>query len=76
MEVQLSSEQQERLAKLAAQRGVEASAVLSQMVAQALEYEEWFISAVEEAEAEIDRGEFVEHEEVKARVERMLAKEL
>ena len=72
MDVQLSPEQQERLEKLAADRGADTSTVLSQMVAHALEYEEWFIREVEKGRASLRRGEFVDHDELKARIAKRL----
>ena len=76
MEVQLSPEQQERLARLAAERGANTSTVPSQMVARALEYEEWFVREVDKGRASFRRGEFVDHDELKARIGRRLGRKL
>jgi predicted transcriptional regulator len=68
MEVHLSPEQEERLEKIANERGIEASAVLTEMLARALEYENWFVREVEKGRASLRRGEFVDHDELKARI--------
>jgi len=36
-------------------------------------YDEWFIRQVEEGLAQIDRGEVLEHDEVAARMEKLIA---
>ncbi|MEZ5365271.1 MAG: hypothetical protein R2748_23815 [Bryobacterales bacterium] len=72
MEVQLSAEQQAQLAKLAAERGSDEASVASEILGRALDYETWFIREVEKGMQSLDRGEFVEHEELKARIERRL----
>jgi predicted transcriptional regulator len=36
-------------------------------------YDEWFVRQVEEGLAQIDRGEVLEHEEVAARMEKLIA---
>jgi predicted transcriptional regulator len=72
MEVQLSPEHQQRIERLATERGVDISTVLSQMVAHALEYEEWFSREVDKGFASIDRGEFVDQDELEAEIEQRL----
>jgi predicted transcriptional regulator len=38
-----------------------------------VDYDEWFIREVEKGLAQIDRGELLTHEEVGARLERLIA---
>jgi len=46
--------------------------VVQETVARMLEHEARFIEAVKRGIASADRGDFVEHDEVVARVERLL----
>ena len=72
MEVQLSPEQQERLTRLAAQRGSDEASVASDILGRALDYEDWFIREVEKGRASLRRGEYVDHDELKARIAKRL----
>jgi predicted transcriptional regulator len=62
----------ERMAALeqyAQQHGKEPAEVLDDALAKFLDYETWFTQAVEEGIAAADRGEFVEHEDVRKRID-------
>jgi predicted transcriptional regulator len=72
MELNLSPVQRARLARLAKKHGRDESILASEILGRALEYEDWFIREVEKGIAQLDRGEFLTHEEVKARIERRL----
>lgn len=71
MEVHFSPEQEARLAQIAVQSGTDAERVVTGMVARYLDEEEKFLDAVEKGLAAAKRGEFIEEEEMDARVEAM-----
>lgn len=72
MEVHLPQQQEAQLTALAAQTGRGTDELLQEAVAQLLAYNEWFQQQVQIGIDQIARGEFVEEEEMDARVERML----
>ena len=72
MEVQLPESQQARLNELAARTGRAADDLVREAVAKLLAQNEWFEEQVQIAMDQIARGEFIEEEEMDARVERML----
>ena len=70
MEVHLSPDLQAKLAQLASQQGRDSEALVVEAVQRMVTYDEWFIREVEKGIAAADRGEFVDHDEVKGRIER------
>ncbi|MFZ0802743.1 MAG: hypothetical protein WBQ09_00355 [Terriglobales bacterium] len=70
MEVNLSPDLQAKLAQLASQQGRDSAALVVEAVQRMVNYDEWFIREVEKGIAAADRGEFVDHDEVKRRIER------
>lgn len=72
MEVNLPRQQEARLSALAAQTGRGTDELLQEAVAQMLAYNEWFQEQVQIGIDQIARGEFIEENEMDARVERML----
>ena len=73
MEVHLTPEQEARLSQLAARTGKrDAQEVVQETVSRMLEHEARFVEAVKRGIASADRGDFVEHDEVFTRVERLL----
>jgi predicted transcriptional regulator len=72
MEVHLTPEQETQLHQLANQRGKNAAQVLQEAVDRFLHEDAEFRAAVREGFAQIDRGEFIDEEEMDQRVARML----
>ena len=72
MEVHLPQQQEAQLNALAAQTGRRTDELVQEAVAQLLAYNQWFQSQVQIGIDQIARGEFIEEEEMDARVERML----
>ena len=72
MEVRLQPEKEAQLAQIAAQRGLKTDELAEQVLSRYLEDDKRFIEAVNIGIAAADRGEFVEHDEMRARVERIL----
>ena len=71
MEVQFTPEQQAQLAKIASQSNTAPERVVSNVVARYLDEEARFLAAIEKGLATADRGEFIEEEEMDARLEAM-----
>jgi predicted transcriptional regulator len=72
MEVHVSPELQAKLTRLAAVQGRDADTLVQEAIKRLVDYDEWFIGEVEKGLAQIERGEVLTHEEVGARVERLL----
>jgi predicted transcriptional regulator len=72
MEVHFTTEQQARLVEVAGRSGKDAEEIVREAVARMLEDDANFVKGVKLGIASLDRGEFVEHQEVKARVDRLL----
>jgi predicted transcriptional regulator len=71
MEVHLTPEQQHQLAELAAQRGRDANALALEAISRYLADEVRFIDAVKLGEAALERGEYLTHEQVGERLNRL-----
>jgi len=69
MEVRLSSDLQEKLNRLANEQGRESEALVIEAVERLVNYDEWFAREVEKGIAAADRGELLEHEEVRKLIE-------
>jgi predicted transcriptional regulator len=73
MEVRLAPDVEDKLARIAAERGCDAEMVAREAVERLVNYDEWFLGEVEKGLAEIDRGRTLSHEEVGARIETLIA---
>ncbi len=69
MEVRLQPEKEAQLAQIAAQRGLKTDELAQQVLSRYLEDDPRFIDAVYLGIAAADRGEFVEHDEVGAKIQ-------
>jgi predicted transcriptional regulator len=65
MEVRLKSEVQEKLSRIAAQQGRDSESLVVEAVERMINYDEWFIEEVKQGLAAADRGDFVEHVDVR-----------
>ena len=74
MEVRFTSEQEARLGKIANQAGTDAEHLVQDVVVRFLDDEARFLAAVEKGLAAAERGEFIDEEEMDARLERMFQK--
>lgn len=72
MEVHLPQNQELRLNELAARTGRGTDDLVQEAVSRLLNHDEWFVQQVQIGIDQIRRGEFIEEEEMAARVERML----
>jgi predicted transcriptional regulator len=71
MEVHLTAEQQQLLAELAAQRGRDADALAQEAISRYLAEEARFVEAVKLGESALQRGEYLTHEQVGERLNRL-----
>ena len=71
MEVQLTPEQEAELSKLATRKGRNANQLAQEVIGFYLEHEARFIEAMKRGMESLDRGEYVSHEEVGARINRL-----
>jgi predicted transcriptional regulator len=71
MDVQVTPEQEAQLAQIAAKAGTVPERLVSSVVSRYLDEEGRFLAAVEKGIAAAERGEFIEEEEVDARIEAM-----
>jgi predicted transcriptional regulator len=72
MEVHFSPEQEAQLAQIATQAGASAERLVKDAALRLLREDARFRAAVREGMAQADRGEFIEEEEMDARLERLL----
>jgi len=71
MEVHFTPEQQAQLAQLASKSGTVPERLVTTVVARYLDEEARFLAAVEKGIAAAERGEFIEEDEMDARLEAM-----
>jgi predicted transcriptional regulator len=72
MEINLTPELQAKLDEVAAQQGRDAQSLVQEAVQRLLDYDQWFVREVEKGLAQIESGEVLEHDEVGARLEKLL----
>jgi predicted transcriptional regulator len=70
MEVHFDRQLEEKLARAAAEQGRESESLVIEAVERMLSYEDWFLREVEKGISAADRGEFVEHDEVRKLIDR------
>jgi predicted transcriptional regulator len=71
MEVHFTPEQEAQLAQIAGQSGIDTERLVTNVVARFLDEETRFLAAVEKGLAAAERGEFIEEEQMDARLETM-----
>ncbi len=64
MEVNLNPDLQNKLARLAAERGRETQELVQEAIERFVNFDDWFIREVEKGLAAADRGEFIEHADI------------
>jgi predicted transcriptional regulator len=72
MEVHFTPEQEAQLSQIATRAGTDAERLVKDAALRLLQEETRFRAAVREGIAQADRGEFIEEEEMDARLEQML----
>ncbi len=71
MEIHLTPEQEAQLSQIASQAGTDAEHLVKDAALRLLEEDARFRAAVRKGIEQADRGEFIEEEEMDARIERM-----
>jgi predicted transcriptional regulator len=69
VEVHFSADLQTKLSRLASEQGRDSETLVVEAVERMVHYDEWFLTEVEKGLAAADQGEFVEHEEVRKRLD-------
>jgi len=70
MEVRLSPDLQAKLAQFASQQGRDSETLVVEAVERMVNYDQWFTREVEKGISAADRGEFIDHEEIKKLIDR------
>jgi len=70
MEVRLNPDLQAKLSQLASQQGRDSEALVVEAVERMLNYDQWFTREVEKGISAADRGELMDHEEIKNLIDR------
>ena len=71
MEIQLKPELADKVNQIASQSGRQPNQVVEELVETYVDHDHWFRQEVEKGLAQLDRGEFLEHDEVMARIDRL-----
>jgi predicted transcriptional regulator len=69
MELHLRSDLETKLTRMAAQQGRNTEALVEEAVERLVEYEEWFLKEVDRGVAASDRGELVDHSDVRKMID-------
>jgi predicted transcriptional regulator len=72
MEVHFTPEQEARLSEIASQAGIDPEHLVKDAALRLLERDARFRAAVQKGLEQADRGEFVDEDEMQARLDRML----
>ena len=65
MEVRLKPDLQAKLTRLATQQGRDDESLVVEAVERMVDYDEWFVQEVEKGLAAADRGELIDHDDVR-----------
>lgn len=71
MEIHFSPELETKLNQVASETGRNMDQLVQQIVEGWLDHDQWFREQVAKGVAQLDRGEFIEHDKVVARIERL-----
>jgi predicted transcriptional regulator len=72
MEINLSPELQAKLDRIASQQGRDSESLVHEAVERLVGYDQWFVRQVEKGLAQVESGQVLEHEEVAARMEKLI----
>ena len=70
MPLNLPPELESKLARVAAERGCDAEALAREAIERFLDYDTWFLQEVNKGLAAADRGDFIEHDDVRKLIDR------
>jgi predicted transcriptional regulator len=69
MDVPLNPDLQAKLSRLAAQQGRASAALIVEAVERMVNYDEWFLREVDKGLAAADRGELMDHSDVRKMID-------
>lgn len=69
MEVHLSSDTEFKLTRLAAEQGRDREALVQEAVERMVNYDEWFLREVDKGLAAADRGDLIDHDEIRKMID-------
>ena len=69
MEVHFRPEKEAKLSRMAAAQGRPTETLVQEAVERLLNYDDWFLREVDQGLAAADRGEFVEHGDVRKMID-------
>ncbi len=69
MEVRLKSELQDKLTRLATEKGRDSESLVVEAVERMVDHDEWLMREIEKGLAAADRGELIDHEEIRKRID-------
>jgi predicted transcriptional regulator len=69
MDVQFNPNLQTKLSRMAAQQGRAAEALVEEAVERLVDSEEWFLQEVDKGLAAADRGEFIDHSDIRKMID-------
>ena len=69
MDVPLNPDLQAKLSRLAAEQGRASESLVVEAVERMVNYEEWFLGEVDKGLASAERGEFVDHADVRKMID-------
>jgi len=70
MELRFNPDLQEKLSRIAAEQGRDSESLVVEAVESFVNHDEWFLRELEKGLAAADRGELVDHEDVKKLIDR------
>jgi predicted transcriptional regulator len=69
MEVHFNPDLQTKLSRMAAQRGLDTEALVEEAVERLVDYEQWFLAEVDKGIAAADRGELIDHGNIRKMID-------
>jgi predicted transcriptional regulator len=69
MDVPLNSDLQTKLSRLAAQQGRDSAALVIEAIERMVNYDEWFLREVDKGLGAADRGELIDHTDVRKMID-------
>lgn len=71
MEIHFKPELEDKLNRIAVQSGRQPDQIVEELVETYVGHDQWIRQEVEKGLAQLDNGEFLEHDEVMAQIDRM-----
>jgi len=69
MELQFNTDIETKLSRMAAQQGRSAETLVEEAVERLVDSEEWFLQEVDKGIVAADRGEFIDHSDVRKMID-------